>query len=243
MMKKLRLWVQYIWVRYLRELLEKIPLFGTRFFCAGARAHKMAFYEFLFSIVSSTIPLWLGSLLIMAMDANVPDTVDGFKDTFINLLNRGDLFLYCTSILTVIAWLNIKHSINSDSNNTQSTERRNDLEELRGQLNLEGSAEAVSEAKSYRSVYPPNKFLFLSLAILGLIVSAAFYAANLANTIKNPELLRRISTTIYLASLVLYHNVLVSDHSSGFESFEQRTSEHTKQFVEDYAAYRGGNNG
>lgn len=241
-MTRMPFFVRLFWMRFIRLLYviaDKFPFWGTRFWLAGWKAHKMALYEFIFTILFSTTPLWLGGMLIVAIDPDTQDSFEGFLATLIALISRGDLFLYCTSVLTAIAWLNIKHSINVDNNEQESQSQTEDIDELREKLNLQGSSEAILGIKRYKSVYPPNKFLFLSFALLGFIISVAFYALNLAEIIVSPEYIRHISLLLYAISLGLYHNILVSDHA-GFELFEKRVADETHEFLMGYQAHREG---
>lgn len=202
-------------------MADKIPFLGTRFWCAGTKAHKMALREFLFVVIFSTIPIWLSAVLLTGIDPEFQTT---------NLIKGGELFLYCTVTLAAIAWLNIKISLDTEDNDAPKSDSDESSE----------SSEDIHTLERKKSAYPPDKYWFWFLVILGLIISVSFYALNLAKVVIDSDYMMYISIWIYIACLFLYHNILVSQHSTDYyKPLQEVSSENTEEFVEGYADHRG----
>lgn len=204
-------------------ITDRLPFLGTRFWRAGAKAHKMALREFLFVVLMSTSPLWLSGLLLLGTDKN-------FK--FMSLIAGGELFLYCTATLACIAWINIKISMDADDDDTPTNTTDGN--------HIEGTP------VNKKRIYPPDKYWFWVIVIIGLMVCVAFYAANLlykADLLKvemDPDYVFSLSRWIYFICLFFYHNVLVSEHSAEyFKPLQETSAEHTQKFVAGYAEHRG----
>lgn len=196
---------------------EGIPFLGTRFWCAGSKAHIMALKEFLFVILMSTAPLWLSALLLLGTDKN-------FK--LMSLVAGGELFLYCTATLACIAWINIKVSMDADGDDEIKTQT------------TENHAQVIPISKKRN--YPPDKYWFWIIVIAGLMVCVLFYASNLLKAKIDPDYMFDLSFWIYMACLFFYHNILVSQYSlEYFKPLQETSAEHTQQFLEGYAEHRG----
>jgi len=203
----------------------KTPFFGRNFWMAGARAHKMALAELFFVVIFSTLPIWLRGIVLISFNDEYPATLNGLYLTCVELFQRGELFLYCIAIFVTVGWLNLKYAIDSNENDGLPKDMGN-------------APDATQSVRLKKGVCPPNMYFFLVVGGIGMFVSVAFYVLNVSKANLDVGVLFQFSAWIYLISLILYHNALVSDYA-GFKDYSLTVSEKTKAFADDYAKHRG----
>lgn len=202
------------------RLINKMPFFGPRFWTAGLDAHLRALKEFIFVLVTSTVPIWLSALILAGTDKNFH---------VVSLLGNGELFLYSTATLAAIAWLNIKMSMEDGEGSN-----------VVPPANAADPAENKNRSNISRRVYPPDKYWFGFLVIIGFLVCSAFYAINVVKVAIDPTYMLSVSKWVYISCLVLYHNILVAEHAgSHLKPFQEVRFEQDQQFISDYAQHRG----
>jgi hypothetical protein len=82
--------------------LRKFPLFGGLIDC-GLKDHWEATSQILITLILSTTPIWLATLLLDAMTdgAGYP----AMKSAFLSTIANGELFMYCTALLAPMFWI------------------------------------------------------------------------------------------------------------------------------------------
>lgn len=79
---------------HIKKLLRKLPIFGA-LIDVRARNHAEAILEVAVNIGLSTMPVWLGAIIMLA-DKN---TSNGWLDHVIINVYKGELFIYATALL------------------------------------------------------------------------------------------------------------------------------------------------
>jgi hypothetical protein len=88
-----------------RNLIRRIPLFGPLTDCDGGD-HWAATQEIFIVSVVSTIPLWLGAVLMVILADQTQPT--NFGSALTLSVANGELFILCTSLLGPILWIALK---------------------------------------------------------------------------------------------------------------------------------------
>jgi hypothetical protein len=81
---------------------REVPIFGGLVDCRG-RDHWDALGQSFVLFVLSSMPIWLGTLIVYAMGDKVGCL--GFKLALLSTFSRGELFMYATASLAPIFWI------------------------------------------------------------------------------------------------------------------------------------------
>jgi hypothetical protein len=90
----------------------------------------------------------------------------------------------------------------------------------------------------------PYRSWFLTLSLLGLLISVVFFSANFANPVKASDTVFFVSFYVYIFSLILYYIATVIDSAStelGYQSLQQTSREDAVAFTEALKEHRAGN--
>ena len=87
------------------KLLTKIPIFGGLFECKEPTHWNEAFWELCFTLLGSTMPLWLGIIILLVIGQD--KGVDFFK-ALSEITRNGELFIYASSTLAPILYIAIE---------------------------------------------------------------------------------------------------------------------------------------
>ena len=80
--------------------ISRLPIIGPLADCR-AEYHVTVVKQFAADFVFSTLPLWVGTLVILLTSSEGVDTLDALITTF----ERGELFIYCTATLGPIIYI------------------------------------------------------------------------------------------------------------------------------------------
>jgi hypothetical protein len=89
----------------LKNFVDKateVPIFGNLLEC-DAHDHWESLGQSTVLFVLSTMPIWLGTLIVYATGEKVGSV--GFKIAFYSTINKGELFMYATAFLAPIFWI------------------------------------------------------------------------------------------------------------------------------------------
>ena len=84
------------------QYLRGIPLFGGLVDC-GARDHWDALCQTFVTLILSTTPIWLATVLLYGMGDNAGYPV--LQAAFHSTIANGELFMYCTALLAPMFWI------------------------------------------------------------------------------------------------------------------------------------------
>lgn len=79
-----------------------MPLLGPLADCDGSD-HLTSLEQTGIVLFASTTPIWLGTLLIYA--TGTQDGYLGWRNAFFSTMWNGELFMYCTALLSPIFWM------------------------------------------------------------------------------------------------------------------------------------------
>lgn len=84
------------------DIAREIPLLGGLVDC-NLRDHWKAIQQTFITIVFSTLPIWLGALIILSGGEDI--SFVKYLEVIKSSINRGELFTYCVTLLAPIFWL------------------------------------------------------------------------------------------------------------------------------------------
>jgi hypothetical protein len=82
--------------------LRKFPLLGGLVDC-GLKDHWDATSQIVITLILSTTPIWLATLLLVAMTDNAG--YPALRSAFLSTIANGELFMYCTALLAPMFWI------------------------------------------------------------------------------------------------------------------------------------------
>ncbi len=169
------------------------------FFRAGGSAHWRSFKEIFIVLIISTSPLYLGALAHYFIAAGSP----GGLSSLLIVIQRGELFLYCMSIVGTIVWLANKEWLsefwsypdpNSDRDMSPSSE--------------DAGGKREQDQGSDRRVLSP-KWIFNLFSILAYGICSMFFGIELVKVRIDSGSLILLSSVIYAASIVFWYIINV----------------------------------
>lgn len=94
-------------LKWAKKILRKLPLLGGLAHCRLSD-HEDASKEFGVNFVFSTAPIWLGGLIIFALDQAQNKTFFSLLIAMIGTVRGGELFMYSTAMVAPIVYLALK---------------------------------------------------------------------------------------------------------------------------------------
>lgn len=92
---------------WLKNITRRLPLFGGLADCRLGD-HVEAGREFLTNFIFSTLPIWLGGLLILALDRDTEKSVTALIISMTGTVRGGELFMYSTAMVAPIVYMALK---------------------------------------------------------------------------------------------------------------------------------------
>ena len=93
---------------WMLRLIRRLPVIGPLADCRH-EYHTTVVKQFVANFVFSTLPLWVGALVILLTSCEEL----GFLDALIKTFERGELFIYCTATLGPILYISNREIRNS----------------------------------------------------------------------------------------------------------------------------------
>jgi len=94
---------------WIKNTLRKLPLIGGLIDCRWID-HIEAFKEFFINLVFSAMPIWLGGMIIYAMDKSIEKSL---WKAVVNTFFQGELFMYAAAMVAPIMYMALKPEKNA----------------------------------------------------------------------------------------------------------------------------------
>lgn len=166
------------------------------FFHAGGKAHWHSLKEILFVLLISTSPLSLGALL-----NHYADGTPTYLLSLQSVVQRGELFLYCMSVVATVAWLANKEWL-SDIGPSSSGRG--------GEMTVNGDKiQGHEQSRTSQPKLSAPKWLFSLLSLFIFGICTMFFGIEAVRVRIDSASLISFSSAVYSLSIVLWYIINV----------------------------------